>query len=139
MNNTLTIDDILDAVKVFFVSNLGIVETWRTQDNRAPMSKGLCAYLTPLFFNRITTTRSEYQDTGSTATSTIKKTEVRTLDIQVDIYGEGAGDKAIALETLFRDSYGVDEFHKINDSITPLYSSNVQQNVFFNRYKAVFR
>lgn len=131
MKNTLTIDDILDTVKSFIVNTLGIEETWRTQDNRVPMSKGLSAYLTPLFFKRLTTTRSEYQDTGNSATSTINKTEIRTLDIQVDIYGDGAGDKAIELETLFRDSYGVENFHLINKAITPLYASSVQQNIFF--------
>lgn len=131
MTNTLTLDDILYAVKEFFVRHLDIKETWRTQDNRVAMSKGLCAYLTPLFFKRLTTTRSTYHDTGTTGTGELVKSEVRTLDIQVDIYGEGSVDKAIALETLFRDEYSVMAFHEINPAITPLYSNNVNQNVFY--------
>ncbi|HDR2874327.1 TPA: hypothetical protein QCK10_001447 [Enterobacter roggenkampii] len=50
-------------------------------------------------------------------------TEVRQADIQVDIYGQGAGDRAIALETTFASSYGYDTIKSIDARLAPLYSS----------------
>ncbi|QMA44810.1 hypothetical protein HV032_15025 [Citrobacter freundii] len=50
-------------------------------------------------------------------------TEVRQADIQVDIYGQGAGDRAIALETTFTSGYGYDVIKAIDSRLAPLYSS----------------
>ncbi len=36
-------------------------------------------------------------------------TEVRQADIQLDIYGENAGDRSIRVETLFASDYGYSE------------------------------
>ncbi|QPW28376.1 hypothetical protein F8538_06365 [Edwardsiella ictaluri] len=50
-------------------------------------------------------------------------TEVRRADIQVDIYGSGAGDRAVTLETVFASGYAYDKIKAIDERVAPLYST----------------
>ncbi|HDL7834733.1 TPA: hypothetical protein PXP42_000348 [Yersinia enterocolitica] len=59
-------------------------------------------------------------------------TEVRQADIQVDIYGDNAGDRAISLETLFRTGYAYDAIKSIDERVAPLYSSEAIQAPMIN-------
>ncbi|MRT01881.1 hypothetical protein GJV10_00420 [Ewingella americana] len=59
-------------------------------------------------------------------------TEVRQADIQVDIYGAGAGDRAIQLETVFTSSYGYDKIKSIDARLAPLHSSAAIQAPMIN-------
>ncbi|KKF37913.1 hypothetical protein SY86_18780 [Erwinia tracheiphila] len=59
-------------------------------------------------------------------------TEVRQAEIQVDIYGDGAGDRAIALETLFRTGYAYDAIKAIDARVAPLYSTEAIQAPMIN-------
>ncbi|HAU5488810.1 hypothetical protein BS416_12075 [Cronobacter sakazakii] len=59
-------------------------------------------------------------------------TEVRQADIQVDIYGDNAGDRAVALETLFASSYGYEKIKVIDDRLAPLYSTAAIQAPMIN-------
>lgn len=116
-----TVDNIIDTLADFIEPLCGTCQ--QAQANRAPMLKGQFCILTPLRFTRLSTTRDIKQDTGSPSTSTMGYTEVRQADIQVDIYGQGAGDLAIALETTFASSYGYDTIKAIDARLAPLYSS----------------
>ncbi|MFT4465055.1 MAG: LIC_12616 family protein [Sodalis sp. (in: enterobacteria)] len=130
MQVTLTLDDILDVLQAFLVGNIGIGEVWSSQVNRVPMPHGDVAIMTPLFFKRLGTTWATNQDTGNTDSSTVTKHVLRTLDVQIDLYGRHAAENAVMLETLFRDGYAVDAIHALHPAITPLYASDVHQNVF---------
>lgn len=119
--NDFTVDDVIDALIGYIEPIAGTCE--QAQANRVPMSKGQFCILTPLRFTRLSTTRDVSQDTGDPSTSEMGYTEVRQADIQVDIYGQGAGDRAIALETTFASSYGYDRIKSIEPRLAPLYSS----------------
>ncbi|HGF4657593.1 TPA: hypothetical protein ACF35E_004888, partial [Escherichia coli] len=104
--NDFTVDNIIDVLAGYIEPIAG--KCLQAQANRVPMPKYQFCILTPLRFTRLSTTRELKQDTGSPDTSTMGYTEVRQADIQVDIYGQGAGDRAIALETTFTSGYGYD-------------------------------
>ncbi|MID78772.1 hypothetical protein Z985_17720 [Salmonella enterica subsp. enterica] len=59
-------------------------------------------------------------------------TEVRQADIQVDIYGDNAGDRAVALETLFASSYGYEKIKAIDERLAPLHSTAAIQAPMIN-------
>lgn len=128
--NDFTIDNILDALADFVEPICG--EVWKSQNNRTEMPKGQFCILTPLRFTRLSTTRDIKQDTGDTTTSAMGYTEVRQADIQVDIYGQSAGDRAIALETVFTAGYAYDKIKAIDARLAPLYSSPAIQAPMVN-------
>ncbi|HCB2886492.1 TPA: hypothetical protein SCR51_004869 [Citrobacter freundii] len=59
-------------------------------------------------------------------------TEVRQADIQIDIYGDNAGDRAIALETVFASSFGYEKIKELDERLAPLYSSAAIQAPMIN-------
>ncbi|EOS94708.1 hypothetical protein LU631_02710 [Erwinia tracheiphila] len=128
--NDMTIDDVIDVLADFAEPHIGKCE--QAQANRVPMDKGEFNILTPLRFRRLSTSREKNKDTGVQSTSSIGFTEVRQAEIQVDIYGDGAGDRAIALETLFRTGYAYDAIKAIDARVAPLYSTEAIQAPMIN-------
>ncbi|EPY2885298.1 phage neck terminator protein [Salmonella enterica subsp. enterica serovar Ouakam] len=128
--NDFTIDDVIDVLAGLIEPIAGICQ--QAQANRVPMPKGQFCILTPLRFTRLSTTRDIKQDTGSPSTSAMGYTEVRQADIQVDIYGDNAGDRAVALETLFASSYGYEKIKAIDERLAPLYSTAAIQAPMIN-------
>ncbi|EPE7077371.1 phage neck terminator protein [Cronobacter sakazakii] len=128
--NDYTIDNIIDTLADFIEPISGPCQ--QAQANRVPMPKGKFCILTPLRFTRLSTTRDIKQDTGTPSTSAMGYTEVRQADIQVDIYGDNAGDRAVALETLFASSYGYEKIKVIDDRLAPLYSTAAIQAPMIN-------
>ncbi len=128
--NDFTVDNIIDVLAGYIEPIAG--KCLQAQANRVPMPKDQFCILTPLRFTRLSTTRELKQDTGSPDTSTMGYTEVRQADIQVDIYGQGAGDRAIALETTFTSGYGYDIIKAIDARLAPLYSSPAIQAPMIN-------
>lgn len=125
-----TIDNIIDTLADFVEPICGRVQ--QAQVDRVPMPKGEFCIMTPLRFTRLSTTREINQDTGSPSDSAMGYTEVRQADIQVDIYGEKAGERAIALETAFTSSYGYEKIKALNERLAPLYSSAATQAPMIN-------
>lgn len=128
--NDYTIDNIIDTLADFVEPICGKVQ--QAQTDRVPMPKGEFCIMTPLRFTRISSTRDIRQDTGSASDSAMGYTEARQADIQVDIYGDRAGDRAIALETVFTSSYGYDKIKSIDVRLAPLYSSAAIQAPMIN-------
>lgn len=128
--NDFTIDNIIDVLADFVEPICGKAQ--QAQANRVPMPKDPFCILTPLRLTRLSTTRDIKQDTGSPSTSAMGYTEVRQADIQVDIYGQGAGDRAIALETVFTSGYAYDKIKALDDRLAPLYSSAAIQAPMIN-------
>lgn len=125
-----TIDNIIDTLAYFVEPICGKAQ--QAQANRVPMPKGEFCILTPLRFPRLSTTREIRQDTGDPSTSAMGYTEVRQADVQVDIYGANAGDRAIALETVFASSYGYEKIKSIDGRLAPLHSSAAIQAPMIN-------
>lgn len=119
--NDITVDQIIDVLADYVEPIAGSCQ--QAQANGVPMPKAEFCILTPLRFTRLSTTREIGQDTGQPATSAMGYTEVRQADIQVDIYGPGAGDRAVALETTFSSSYAYSKIKAINEKVAPLYST----------------
>lgn len=128
--NDFTIDNIIDVLAGYVEPIAGLCQ--QAQANRVPMPKGAFCILTPLRFTRLSTTRDIKQDTGDPSTSAMGYTEVRQADIQVDIYGDNAGDRAIALETTFSSSYAYDRIKSLDARLAPLYSSPAIQAPMIN-------
>ncbi|WP_370607100.1 hypothetical protein [Citrobacter werkmanii] len=119
--NDFTVDNVIDVLADYIEPIAGTCQ--QAQANRIPMPKGQFCILTPLTPKRLSTTRDIQLDTGSPTTSQMAYTEVRQFDIQVDVYGQGAADRAIALETTFASSYGYDKIKSLDERLAPLYST----------------
>lgn len=128
--NDFTIDNIIDVLAGYVEPIAGLCQ--QAQANRVPMPKGSFCILTPLRFTRLSTTRDIKQDTGDPSTSAMGYTEIRQADIQVDIYGDNAGDRAIALETTFYSGYAYDKVKSLDARLAPLYSSPAIQAPMIN-------
>ena len=128
--NDFTIDNVIDVLADFVEHICGKAQ--QAQANRVPMPKDPFCILTPLRFTRLSTTRDVSQDTGDSSTSAMGYTEVRQADIQVDIYGDGAGDRAIALETVFTSGYAYEKIKARDERLAPLYSSAAIQAPMIN-------
>lgn len=131
--NDFTIDNIIDVLADFVEPICGKAQ--QAQANRVPMPKDPFCILTPLRFPRLSTARDIKQDTGNPATSAMGYTEVRQADIQIDIYGDNAGDRAIALETVFTSGYGYEKIKALDERLAPLYSSAAIQAPMINAEK----
>ncbi|WP_063653392.1 phage neck terminator protein [Candidatus Arsenophonus triatominarum] len=105
--NDYTVNQVIDTLADFIEPIAGTV--WQAQDNRNPMPSDIFCVLTPLRFIRLSAARGIAHDSGNPQTSTMNWTEVRQADIQLDIYGENAGDRSIRVETLFASDYGYSE------------------------------
>lgn len=125
-----TIDNIIDTLADFIEPICG--EVHQAQVNRVPMPKGKFCILTPLKPKRLSTTKEINQDTGNPADSAMGYTEVRQLDIQVDIYGDGAADRAVALETIFPSDYAYQKIKSIDGRLAPLYTSDAFNAAMIN-------
>lgn len=128
--NDFTVDNIIDVLADYLEPLAGLCI--QAQANRVPMPKGQFCVLTPLRFPRLSTTREVKGDTGDAATSTTGYTEVRQADIQVDFYGENAGDRAIAVETTFASDYAWSKIKSLDARLAPLYSSPAIQAPMIN-------
>ncbi|MDK1185171.1 MULTISPECIES: phage neck terminator protein [Cronobacter] len=128
--NDFTIDNIIDVLADYLEPVAGTCT--RAQANRVPMPKGKFCVLTPLRLSRLSTTREVPGDTGDASTSTMGYTEVRQVDIQVDIYGDNAGDRAVAVETTFASDYAWNKIKSLDARLAPLYSSPAIQAPMIN-------
>ena len=129
----LTVDNVIDVVSDF-IEGLSLGTCYQAQANRVPMPKDPFCILTPLrFIRHSATTENGFIDSsiGALINST-QYVEVRQADIQVDLYGDNAGDRAIALETVFRSTYGYDTLTDIDARVAPLYSSDAIQAPMIN-------
>lgn len=130
MSNDLTIDQSIDALADFIEPICG--SCYQSQVNRVPSHTGQFCMITPLNSKRIGTTKQVNKDTGDNSTANIGFYEVRECQFQIDIYGDGAGDRAYALETVFRSGYAVDKIEESNSLVAPLYSSDAIQSPFIS-------
>lgn len=125
-----TIDNLIDTLADFIEPLCGTCQ--QAQADRVPMLKGQFCIITPLRFIRLSTTQSSKHDTGLPSTSTMSYTEVRRADLQVDLYGDGAGDRANILETVFRSGHAWEAIQAMDTRLAPLYSSDAIQAPMIN-------
>lgn len=120
LTNDLTENEIIDLLADFLEPIVG--KCFGAYANRVPMEDGQFAMLSPLRYIRHTTTKATRLSDTTEGLS-----EVRQLDVQVDIYGENAGDRAVALETVWASDYA---YRNTDEKIAPLYSSAAMRSPF---------
>lgn len=131
MSTDYTVDNVIDTL-ADFIEGLNLGACQQAQADRVPMPLDVFNIITPLRFKRLSSTRDIKGDTGDNNTATMSYTEVRQAEIQVDLYGENAGDRAITLETLFASSYGYETIKALDERLAPLYSTEAIQAPMIN-------
>ena len=116
----LTVDNVMDALGVILAFFLPPGNVARGDVNRVSMPPAPCAILTEIGQADIETPSTTYQPSAVTA---IILGPVR-IDIQIDFYGETAGDLCKTVKSAFRSLWGCDRFPA---NIQPLYTSDGQQ------------
>ncbi|KPA87290.1 hypothetical protein PF66_06200 [Pseudomonas asplenii] len=124
-------DDLLTALRGFLLPIVG-GEVVQAQENGVPMPKGQFVTMTTLRIEGISTNKTIWADTGSSATSQIKNTRSSQWTVQIDVYGQGAMDRANALAELVRTDYACTQFAEAAIDIQPLYATEPHQTTMIN-------
>jgi len=122
----LTLDEVIDTLASAIDPICGVC--YQSQDNRVPMPIDQFCILTPIVFKRISTTKTTSVSIGSAALYS----EIRQLDVQLDVYGDRSAERAIAVETVFRSGLLYDIIQSKDKRIAPLYSSTATQAAMIN-------
>lgn len=120
----IAVDAVIDALKAFlqpFCPNTLIVQAQR---NRVAMPHDSFVLLTPLFEVDL-----ETPIVTRTAHGQISILGPTKIDVQVDFYGETAGDQCKAVKTVYRTPYTVAQFPA---GIAPLFCSDGHQGPLTN-------
>ncbi|WP_414499434.1 LIC_12616 family protein [Zymobacter sp. IVIA_12111.31 C1] len=125
---SLTIDDLMTALRGFLLSATGVSEVIQALGNNVPMPKGECIILSDIGTRGLSTDITEYDGANGTAQHS-RSTQWRC---QVDIYGERAHDLATIIATLWRSTYGCDDLAQRLPGFQPLYSSEPRQMNFIS-------
>lgn len=121
MNISIADDQVFTALRSFLLSVLPSgVEVIQTQDNGVPMPIGGFVSMNNVSKIRLSTNQSSYRRT--TAPNGFRDVTTPTqYTIQMDFYGDTAGEWASLASNLFRDPYATDLFP---DGIKPLYADD---------------
>jgi hypothetical protein len=114
--SSITVDQVIVALANFLQPFVNPSEIIRAQTNRVPMPPDPCVVLTELLQVDIETPQSIYNTVDAVNFVNPKK-----IDIQIDFYGDGSGDRCAAIKTVFRTAYAADQFP---DGIKPLFCSD---------------
>jgi hypothetical protein len=124
---SLTEDALVDALGAFVQVIVGdLVAVVRGQQNRVPPPKGRYVYITPILAPALSLPRTTYVDVPSAGTMTL--TRPTQWNAQVDCYGDGAQDLALAICIALRSSYGCDALKA--SGCAPLYTGEPRQLPF---------
>lgn len=115
---SITVDDVIDALADYLAPYVSGAEIVRAQVNRVPLPAGPCVVLrelltVPLRMSAMTQ-RGEEADILS----------ARRMDVQVDFYGDAAGEQCASVAATFATLAGSDTFPA---SVRPLYTSDPMQ------------
>lgn len=121
---SISIDDVINALAAFLTPFIGdATKIVRSQQNRVPLPAAPCAVLTEMIGTELSTPTMEYDSTAGTAS--IKGPT--QINVQVDIYGENAGDMNKAVAAAFRSQWASTQFP---DGIKPLFTDGGHQAPF---------
>lgn len=118
--SSISVDNVMDALGPFVELFLGGGSAVRGDVNRVALPPAPCAVMTEINQADIDLPFQDYQPDDDTAT--IHGGE--RIDIQIDFYGEAAGEYCKAVKSALRSLWGCDKFPS---NIKPLYSSDPHQ------------
>ena len=114
---SIIVDQVIEALAVFIAPLCPGAEIVRAQVNRVPMPPNPCVVLTELL-------RVGLETPGVVFDATLGQSDIARpsrIDVQIDFYGDNAGDQCGAVETVYRTEYATAQFP---DGIKPLYCSD---------------
>ena len=115
--SSITVDQVIDALADFLSPFVPGAQVVRAQVNRVAMPSNPGVVLTEMLQVDLSVPATEYQPDAGTATI-----EGPTrIDIQIDFYGEQAGEFCKTVKTAFRSHWGFSHFPA---NIKPLYTSD---------------
>lgn len=124
---SLTEDALVDALGAFVQVIVGdLVAVVRGQQNRVPPPKGRYVYITPILAPALSLPHTTYADMPGAGAMTL--TRPTQWNAQVDCYGDGAQDLALAICIALRSSYGCDALKA--SGAQPLYTGEPRQLPF---------
>ena len=115
--SSINVDQVIDALADFLAPFVPGAQIVRAQVNRVAMPSNPGVVLTEMLQVDLSVPATEYQPDAGTATI-----EGPTrIDIQIDFYGEQAGEFCKTVKTAFRSHWGFSHFPA---NIKPLYTSD---------------
>ena len=115
--SSINVDQVIDALADFLAPFVPGAQVVRAQVNRVAMPSNPGVVLTEMLQVDLSVPATEYQPDAGTATI-----EGPTrVDIQIDFYGEQAGEFCRTVKTAFRSHWGFSHFPA---NIKPLYTSD---------------
>lgn len=119
--SSITVDQVIDALKAFLAPFMPGAQIVRAQVNRVALPSNPCAVLTELLQVDLSVPATDYQPTANTATIYGPS----RIDVQIDFYGAQAGEFCKTVKTAFRSHWGFAHFPA---NIRPLYTSDGVQS-----------
>lgn len=118
---SIRIDSVIAALAGLIQPFVGAAKIVRGQANRVPLPKGACVVLTELGqYDLETPTVVDYATINQMSLLTPKR-----IDVQIDFYGQSAGDWCTAVKTVYRSHYATS---RLPPNIQPLYCSDGMQS-----------
>lgn len=118
--SSIAVDAVIDALAAFAAPFAPGASINRGQVNRVPMAPSPCIYLTELLQVKLSVPATDYLPDDDAADIQVSK----RIDVQMDIYGESAGEHAAAIAMAFQSHWGFEHFPS---NIKPLYTSDAIQ------------
>jgi hypothetical protein len=118
---SITVDQVIDALKAFLTPFMPGAQIVRAQVNRVALPSNPCAVLTELLQVDLSVPATDYQPLANTATIYGPS----RIDVQIDFYGAQAGEFCKTVKTAFRSHWGFAHFPA---NIRPLYTSDGVQS-----------
>lgn len=118
---SISVDNVIDAMGTLLETLFPDAEITRAQVNRVPMPGSPCIVLTEILQSDLSIPYQTYQPDLDTA----KINGPARIDVQVDFYGASASEYCKTFVTVFRSTWGIDQFPA---NIKPLYTNDGMQS-----------
>lgn len=131
ITQTLTEKQRFIALRAFLLKVTGGSEVRQTQQNRVAMPTGSFITMTPLDIGVLSTNNYTYSNQNSTPGKEIMS-HTSQWRVQLDCYGEGAGDMANIISTVFRSEWACEAFGVTGYMVRPVYSTDPRQTYYID-------
>ena len=124
---SIAIDDVINALTAFLTPFIDgdATKIVRSQTNRVPLPPAPCAVLTEMLGTELSTPTTAYDLTARIETIT----GPTQINVQIDFYGDNAGDMNKAVASAFRTLWASTQFP---NGIKPLYTDGGHQAALIN-------
>lgn len=128
---SITEDNLMTALRGFLLPILQC-EIFQGQGNRASAPADPFVEMTTMFLEDLSTNKTVYADTGSSATSAIKNSRSIKWTVQLDFYGSSAMNQANLIAGLVRTDFACAAFAASGIDMAPLYATEPHQTTMIS-------